>query len=87
MGTNNITFGWTKPTPPYDGISVLVNDVERYRWYEGEGVDSFIWERRDKVEREYFRFGYMTGSGTGDYTKAGVWEIDGSWTKMKPGPS
>ena len=84
---NNITFGWTQPPAPYDGISVLVNDVERYRWYEGEGVDSFTWERRHRVEREYFRFGYMTGSGTGDYTKAGVWEIDGSWTKMKSGPS
>lgn len=87
IGPSNITFGWATPPQPYDGISVLVNDVERYRWYEGEGSESFTWERKRKIEREYFRFGYMKGSGAADYTKAGVWEKDGSWTKMKPGPS
>lgn len=87
IGASNITFGWAKPIRPYDGISVLVNDVERYRWYDGEDMDSFTWKRKGKAEREYFRFGYMIGSGAGDYTKAGVWEIDGNWTQMKPGPS
>lgn len=87
LGRNNITFGWAKPPSPYDGISVLVNDVERHRWYVGEGVDSFTWERGNQAHREYFRFGYMLGSGTADYTKAGVWEVNGTWTGMGPGPS
>lgn len=87
IGAGNISFGWATPPPPYDGVSVLVNDVERHRWYDGEGMDRFTWKRNGRAEREYFRFGYMMGSGAGDYTKAGVWEIDGSWTRMKAGPS
>ncbi len=87
LGASNITFGWATPPQPYDGISVLVNDVERYRWYVGEGFESFTWERGRQLEREYFRFGYMRGSGAADYTKAGMWEKDGRWTSMKPGPS
>ncbi|KAL8946635.1 MAG: hypothetical protein Q9222_006992, partial [Ikaeria aurantiellina] len=36
---SNITLRWTNPPIErgYDGISVLVNDVERHRWYRGEG--------------------------------------------------
>ncbi|KAL9099223.1 MAG: hypothetical protein Q9163_005251 [Psora crenata] len=87
LGASNITFSWSKPPPPYDGISVLVNDVERLRWYYGEGSPDHTFYRYDGVEREYYRFGYMTGSQTGDYTKAGIWETDGGWIPMKPGPS
>ena len=29
----------------------------------------------------------MQGSTSWDYTRAGTWEKDGSWTVMKPGPS
>ena len=87
LGASNITFNWSNPPRPYDGISVLVNDVERYRWYYGEGAPVHTFDRYNNVEREYFRFGYMSGSRTGDYTKAGAWEIDGHWVPMKPGPS
>jgi hypothetical protein len=34
---SNISFSWTAPPfPRIDGISILVNDVERYRRYFGE---------------------------------------------------
>lgn len=90
VGIANITFGWTLPPPPYDGLSVLVNDVERHRWYFGEGGPSYTWERAldgKENQKQYFRFGYMIGSQTGDYTKAGTWDVDGQWEPMEPGPS
>ena len=87
VGVASATFGWALPPAPYDGISVLVNDVERHRWYYGEGGPSYTRERHGHVEKEYFRFGYMRGSGSADYTRAGVWDVDGSWRTMKPGPS
>ncbi|KAF2140398.1 uncharacterized protein K452DRAFT_230799 [Aplosporella prunicola CBS 121167] len=86
---SNITFEWEKPFPKhFDGISILVNDVERFRAYEDdEGVDSFTWVRQDAELPEYFRFAYMHGAGAGDYTKAGKWGKDGGWIPMKSGPS
>ena len=87
VAASNITFQWALPPSPYDGISVLVNDVERHRWYGGEGEPSFTWDKPDREEDEYFRFAYMMGSSAADYTKAGVWDVSGSWTRMEPGPS
>ena len=86
LGTQNITFSWTTPPRPYDGLSVLVNEVERHRWYYGEGAPQHTFRRGDVLEKEYFRFGYMLGSSSADYTKAGVWEGD-VWRHMEPGPS
>ena len=75
-GIGSIGFKWGWPPVPYDGVSVLVNDVERGRWYIGEGNGTFTWERRDIEigKNEYFRFAFMRGSGAGDYTEAGVWD-------------
>ncbi|KAI9803800.1 MAG: hypothetical protein M1825_001680 [Sarcosagium campestre] len=90
----NITFAWSQPSTSsnengtYDGMSVLVNDVERYIGYQNYDPQEFTWERgEDEKERQYFRFAYMQGSSPGDYTKAGTWEIDGNWTEMDSGPS
>jgi hypothetical protein len=99
----------------YDGISVLVNDVERFRGFSDDlshWDDSTVlgrnytwtWDRhrfgheQGEIEAselddlatqfpEYFRFGYMAGSTSADYTKAGKWDSDGNWIEMKPGPS
>ena len=88
VSPSNITFDWASPPSPYDGISILVNDVERHRWYIGEGEPSYTWEEmHSHREKEYFRFAYMIGSGTADFTKAGVWDVDGKWRGMGPGPS
>jgi len=84
----NITFDWLKPFPKgYDGLSVLVNDVERYHEYEDGMEDSWTWVRRMEGVNEYFRFAYLRGGGRGDYTKAGVWRKDGGWTEMPAGAS
>lgn len=88
---STISFSWLPPPDPFDGISVLVNDVERFRGYTDEGFSSdknFIWSKDPSIyEPEYFRFAYMEGNRAWDYTKAGIWEKDGNWTDMKPGPS
>ncbi|RDW95082.1 hypothetical protein BP5796_00845 [Coleophoma crateriformis] len=88
---STISFAWLSPPEPFDGISVLVNDVERFRGYTDEGFASdkhFVWSKDPGLaEPEYFRFGYMQGPQSWDYTKAGTWNADGSWTIMEPGPS
>lgn len=88
IGLSNITFAWAAKLPRgYDGVSVLVNDVERHRWYLGEGAAQHTFLRRWEGEKEYFRFGYMSGSTSADYTQAGVWTPAGNWVEMRPGPS
>jgi hypothetical protein len=87
----NITFTWEPPPgSEYDGISVLVNDVERFRSYfdDGSSVTNLTWTRDANLQaNEYFRFAWMQGSTRGDYTKAGKWDALGQWTQMAPGPS
>ncbi|KAI9767003.1 MAG: hypothetical protein M1840_005962 [Geoglossum simile] len=88
VSTANITFSWTPLPGPFDGLSVLVNDVERFRGYKSDNKDEFTWERPAGVDLPYyFRFGYMQGSNSADYTRAGIWRSDGSWTPMEAGPS
>ena len=88
---STISFSWLEPPKPFDGISVLVNDVERFRGYTDEGFSSdhkFKWTKDPSiVEPEYFRFSYMQGRNSWDYTKAGTWNADGSWTQMEEGAS
>jgi hypothetical protein len=88
---STISFSWFPPPEPFDGISVLVNDVERFRGYKDEGFASdnhFVWSKDPNIyEPEYFRFAYMEGSQAWDYTKAGIWEVNGNWTQMQAGPS
>jgi hypothetical protein len=88
---STIRFSWLSPPEPFDGISVLINDVERFRGYTDEGFASdkhFVWTKDPRVaEPEYFRFAYMEGSQSWDYTRAGIWNADGSWTEMEPGAS
>jgi len=84
VATSNITFSWSRPPQPYDGLSILVNDVERHRWYYGEGGLAHTFYRGDESEKEYFRFGYMSGSETAKFTKAGVWDVDGEFRDIPP---
>jgi hypothetical protein len=88
----NITFEWIFPPDekqpvgdPYDGISVLVNGVERFKKYRDEGIDKWTWVRLHQGVPEYFRFAYLKGGVTEDYTKAGTWTAEGGWIPMKPG--
>ncbi|KAK8141018.1 hypothetical protein G3M48_001027 [Beauveria asiatica] len=89
---SSITFKWDlPPLDKYDGISILVNDVERYRAYFDDTLSpaqEYTWTRNSSLGLpEYFRFGFMVESDAGDYTKAGVWDKDGEWTEMAAGPS
>ncbi|KAF2157756.1 hypothetical protein K461DRAFT_219004 [Myriangium duriaei CBS 260.36] len=97
---NNITFNLGLPDHldhgrRYDGISVLVNDVERLRTYADRfelggwvnGTKEWTWDRYKSGLPEYFRFAYMMGSTAADYTKAGTWLSNGTWVTMKEGAS
>jgi hypothetical protein len=86
----NITFQWVFPgnaTRAFDGISILVNDVERFKGYHDQGLVRWTWRRTHPGLPEYFRFAYMAGSETSDYTRAGTWDAEGGWREMAPGPS
>ena len=75
-----IDFQWALPPSPYNGISVLVNDVERYRWYTSQKDFNYTWTREIGSESKiYFRFAYRTDGHAVDYTKAGVLDIDGRY--------
>ncbi|KAL2170987.1 hypothetical protein VTG60DRAFT_4002 [Thermothelomyces hinnuleus] len=93
VGNSSITFSWDPPPAAYDGISVLVNDVERFRKYfdDGDGTDvsnvTWLRDAEDSSMNEYFRFAWMQGSQRGDYTRAGTWDAKGKWSQMAPGPS
>lgn len=92
IGANNITFSWGAYAGGWSGVSVLVNDVERYHAFESDNQTTFTWIREAEGLPEYFRFAYMAyttlnGLSYGDYTKAGTWNPDGSWTQMAEGAS
>ncbi|KAI0968535.1 hypothetical protein F4678DRAFT_192954 [Xylaria arbuscula] len=87
---STITFHWdAPPSMRYDGISILVNDVERFRGFFDDGdVDEFEWTRDNGTAlNEYFRFGFIQGTSAGDYTKAGTWNAEQEWIEMASGPS
>lgn len=84
----NITFDFHLPFPEsYDGLSILVNDVERYHEFEERMQNSWTWVKHMEGVPEYFRFAYLRSGGRGDYTKAGTWGAEGSWKDMAAGPS
>ncbi|KAK3391453.1 hypothetical protein B0T20DRAFT_79534 [Sordaria brevicollis] len=69
------------------GVSVMVNDVERYRRYFAEETledQVFRWERDSKVVKtpEYFRFAFLVGEDgmSLDYSGAGTWFGNGTWS-------
>ena len=81
-GMANISFSWSWPPEGYDGLSILTNDVETFRWYIGEGNNSFTSYAKEsqRVHDTFYRFAYMKGSSTAEYTRTGVWWKNGSWS-------
>ncbi|KAJ1329773.1 LCCL domain-containing protein [Microdochium nivale] len=61
---SRIEFTWqAPPDPSIDGISILVNDVERFRGYfDDPGSSSFVWTRRN-VSDDDAAVGSGSGSG------------------------
>jgi hypothetical protein len=84
---SSIAFAWQGIARGYEGVSVLVNDVERLR---GTGESSFTWTRRAEDLPEYFRFGFVNylpfgGLMYSDYTRAGTWWTNGTWSGIPAG--
>ena len=84
---SNITFNWG-PLPvddDVDGVSILINDVERWRGYTDEELywdqEEITLKRRkgEWQEPEFFRFAWMSGHDTGRYGRVGVWDEKGVW--------
>lgn len=84
-----VTFAWMLPTTMIDGISVLVNDVERGRlWYDDGQLSTektFSWNRSPSEHtNEYFRWAYLKDGRTLDYSKAGTLFSNGTWGAEGP---
>ena len=77
------SFSWKHLPVGVDGISILVNDVERYKAFSDDQVNggNFEWTRPvDTTINEYFRFAFLMNGRTLDYSKAGTLLSNGSWT-------
>jgi hypothetical protein len=78
------SFSWGVAPRGMDGISALVNDVERARaFFTDEGLDNytFTWIRAPGMAlSEYFRFAYIREGRTLDYTKAGTLFANATWS-------
>lgn len=87
--SNSISFSWSNIRRNFDSVSVLVNDVERFRGSEVHHEDYFTWTRYNEEEPEYFRFAYVKygvfgESSVGKFTKPGTWKPDGTWVPPEP---
>lgn len=82
------TFTYGAHPAGMDGISVLVNDVERDRSFFDDGLDgnlsAFNWTQSVWGLNEYFRFAYVKGGRTLDYSKTGTITVDGTWQSGEP---
>ena len=90
IAANNITFAWDTIAEGFQGISVMVNDVERYRGFQDRGDLKFSWHRSYDMEPEYFRFAYtkygrLGGPWVADYKKTSIWQEDGRWVQLPNG--
>ncbi|KAJ4301204.1 hypothetical protein N0V90_003295 [Kalmusia sp. IMI 367209] len=90
INSTNITFAWESLVRGYEGVSVLVNDVERFRGFHKDGDSNFTWTRRALDHPEYFRFGFVNyqpfgGVTYSDFTRAGIWWPNGTWSDIPPG--
>lgn len=87
---SSITFAWEQLLRGYEGVSVVVNDVERYRGSGGSSQGSFTWSRADDTRDHYFRFGFINYQPFGgvlysDFTRAGTWFSNRTWGGIPPG--
>ncbi|KAH7120973.1 hypothetical protein B0J11DRAFT_53179 [Dendryphion nanum] len=76
------TFKWNATPAGIDGISALVNDVERHRSFFADAHErSFVWNREvaGLGPPEYFRFAFVLGGRTLDYTRVFTLFANGTW--------
>lgn len=75
-------FSWMVLPEDTQGISVLVNDVERYRGLidEHPNGETFKWGRpAEDAMNDYFRFAFIKDGRTLDYSKSGTLLANGTW--------
>ena len=89
--SSNITFSWggLPNDTGIDGVSILINDVERHRLFTDEELfwhDDHVTLQRRRLEREdegpemeFYRFAWMNGNQAGRYSKTGIWDEEGVW--------
>ncbi|KAL4925147.1 LCCL domain-containing protein [Aspergillus undulatus] len=92
--TISFTFSLLTLPPEINGLSVLVNDVERFRTFRSDGVDGnsipdWNWTRVVSGDPEYFRFGFVVENALGgfwyeDFTDPVTWDEDGGWNSSVP---
>jgi len=84
---DHLTFSFPDLPQHVDGISVLVNDVQRFQSLKPKGssqISDFVWGRRFANEIEYFRFGYVHVNTLGgvwyeDFSESATWATDGNF--------
>ncbi|ETN43993.1 uncharacterized protein HMPREF1541_10858 [Cyphellophora europaea CBS 101466] len=78
-----LTWGVIPREIGIDGVSILINDVERWRGYVDEmwNQEQVTLERgkHDLEEPWFVRLAWMNGGSTGRYSKPAVWETNGTW--------
>jgi hypothetical protein len=79
-----VNFTWTSPEMSIDGISVLVNDVERGRLFYDSKIAwsglQFQWKRAaEAIHDEYFRWAFLRDGRTLDYSNPGTLLANGTW--------
>ena len=92
FSNQNIAFDFSNLFPgEAAGITVLVNDIQRFLSFKSEDgtVDTFNWTRHRENDPEYFRFAYVKTNVMGgyyheDFTKPVVWKPDGRWNETTP---
>jgi hypothetical protein len=77
-------FTWDTPKTDVDGVSVVVNDVERGRVFSDGREDwpnvQFQWTRTSSDSfDEYFRWAFLKDGRTLDFSKAGTLFANGTW--------
>jgi len=76
----------------FDGISILVNDVERYHEPKALTPNIFNWTRTPADGLTFFRLAFTSTMPLGgifyrDYTKPGTWHVNGKWEYLQAGPN
>ncbi|KAJ5524746.1 hypothetical protein N7494_011396 [Penicillium frequentans] len=86
--SNNLIFSFPNIPAHVDGISVIVNDVQRFKEMKPKDsakVPDFAWTRARSNSVEYFRFGYVHINALGgvwyeDFSEPASWTPDGNYT-------
>lgn len=76
---SSVSFSFENVEGP-DGVSGVVNDVERYRGFFADGPLGFTWEREEQLDvNEYIRFAFLKDGKVLDFGETSTWFANGSY--------